>query len=127
MGEASVSRPELLSAIPVLPAIDLRASTLFYSSRFGFEVVYEEGGTAVLDRDSIRIVLWHCDDPEIPKQTSCRVIVRGIDALFAELESAGVVHPNGALEEKPWGFREFTALDACGNAIVFAEPVEPAT
>jgi hypothetical protein len=33
-----------------------------------------------------------------------------------------VIHPNGVLETKPWGLKEFTVLDLDGNGITFYEP-----
>lgn len=33
--------------------------------------------------------------------TSCRIDFTGIDALYEEMRAAGVVHPNGALQEQP--------------------------
>jgi len=35
--------------------------------------------------------------------------------------ASGVIHPNGGLADKPWGFREFAALDNNGNLITFAQ------
>ena len=60
-------------------------------------------------------------NPELPRWTACRVNVVGVEELHAEYQRAGVIHPNGALMSQPWGFREFTALDLFGNAIVFGE------
>ena len=45
----------------------------------------------------------------------------GIDALYEEMTAAGVVHPNGSLQEQPWGMREFAVLDGDGNLIKFSE------
>jgi hypothetical protein len=36
------------------------------------------------------------------------VNVEGIEALYDEYRPKGVIHPNGALETKPWGAKEFT-------------------
>jgi len=49
------------------------------------------------------------------------VYVAGIDDLFNELQSEGVIHPNAPLETKPWGSREFGILDPDGNLVTFAE------
>jgi len=47
--------------------------------------------------------------------------VQDIDALYAEMEPKGVVHPNGWLQKKPWGVREFGVLDGDRSLITFAE------
>ncbi len=44
-----------------------------------------------------------------------------IETLYAEYQQAGVIHPNGTLEEKPWGLKEFVALDMDGNGLFFFE------
>ena len=49
--------------------------------------------------------------------------VEGIDALYAEMQAAGVVHPNGLLQQQPWGMKEFAVLDGDGNLIKFGERV----
>ena len=114
------------SAIPVLPASDIEASVAFYQAKLGFSLAFQYPEYAGVQCGSVQIHFWHCADPEIPKVSSCRVNVLGVDALYQEAQKQGVVHPNGPLEDKPWGFREFTAIDCCGNAIVFAEAHEPA-
>ncbi len=110
-------------ATPVLPALDLAQALDFYERRLGWRKVFcfPELGYAGLERNGATLHLWKCDDPEIPRNSSCRFRVRGVDALYAEYQAAGVVHPNGALELKPWGSREFIALDRDGNALHFAE------
>jgi len=39
------------------------------------------------------------------------VVVTGIEAIYAEYqERGGKVHPNGSLQTKPWGTKEFAAI-----------------
>ena len=114
--------PTLRSTVPVLASLDIAKTIEFYVSKLGFEEVYvqpEEYGIA--KRDDISIHFWACDDPKLPQNTSCRVQVDDIDDLYAELLPRGVVHPNGPLQEKPWGSREFAILDSDGNLITFFE------
>ena len=116
---------EFSSAIPVLPASDIEESVTFYQSKLGFSLAFQYPQYAGVQAGPIQIHFWHCEDLEIPKSTSCRVNVMGVDALYQEALKQGVVHPNGPIENKPWGFREFTVIDCCGNAIIFAEPQRP--
>ena len=47
-----------------------------------------------------------------------RLAVKGIEALYAEYQKrGGKVHPNGPLEEKPWGTKEFGAIDPNGVCV----------
>jgi catechol 2,3-dioxygenase-like lactoylglutathione lyase family enzyme len=119
---ASAIAPTLNSVAPVLASLDIERSVTFYCSRLGFARVYVEPGVwGIVTRDSIQIHFWPCPDKNIAENTSCRVYVSGIEALFGELQPLGVVHPNAPLEPKPWGSREFGVLDPDGNLITFTE------
>jgi DNA-binding transcriptional MerR regulator len=108
-------------AIPVLASLDLEATQHFYATRLGFDPLFTYPDYAISARDGIQLHFWLTDDPAAPSITSCRIDVTGIDALYAEMQAAGVVHPNGALQEQPWGFKEFAVLDGDGNLIKFGE------
>jgi len=55
-------------------------------------------------------------------QTMVRITVQSIDAMYAQYqERGGTVHPNGGLEAKPWGGREFSAIDPNGVCVTFRE------
>ena len=45
--------------------------------------------------------------------------------LYEEYQAKGVIHPNGRLDEKLWGTKEFGGLDPTGVCITFYEPVAP--
>jgi hypothetical protein len=47
--------------------------------------------------------------------------VAGIEQLFEEYSTKGVIHPNGGLALKPWGVLEFSVLDPDGNLITFQQ------
>jgi catechol 2,3-dioxygenase-like lactoylglutathione lyase family enzyme len=120
--QASATVPTLNSAAPVLASLDIERTVSFYCSRLGFSRVYVDPGVwGIVTRDSVQIHFWPCSDKRIAENTSCRVYVSGIDALFAEIEPMGVVHPNASLAQKPWGSREFGVLDPDGNLITFAD------
>ncbi len=111
-----------MSASPVLASLDIERTVSFYCSRLGFTRVYAESGVwGIVSRDAVQIHFWPCSNRGIAENTSCRVYVAGIDDLFNELQSEGVIHPNAPLETKPWGSREFGILDPDGNLVTFAE------
>lgn len=112
-------------AIPVLASLDLDATQRFYADRLGFDAMFRYPDYAICARDGVQIHFWLTDDADIPKETSCRIDVEGIDALYAEMQAAGVVHPNGPLTEQPWGMKEFAVLDGDGNLIKFGERAAP--
>jgi hypothetical protein len=48
---------------------------------------------------------------KVGDQTMVRNAVQGIEAMYAEYQKhGGKVHPNGALQTKPWGTKEFAAI-----------------
>jgi catechol 2,3-dioxygenase-like lactoylglutathione lyase family enzyme len=112
----------LLAAIPMLAVADIAAGVDFYR-RIGFAVLFQSGDYAALSRDDVHLHLWQCGDRSVADNTACRMRVAGIEALYAECEAAGIVHPNGALRGTDRGTREFTVLDPQGGAITFVEPV----
>jgi catechol 2,3-dioxygenase-like lactoylglutathione lyase family enzyme len=105
------------TTIPALPCRDVAASAAYYVDRFGFTVVHQDEGFAVLNRDSSRIHLWQSGDDgwsarrvedlqDSPVRTgaetflagtaSCRIEVdslESVDQLFVELAATGVLHP----------------------------------
>jgi catechol 2,3-dioxygenase-like lactoylglutathione lyase family enzyme len=111
------------SAVPVLPVEDVAKAVDFYTRRLGFSKAFEFGPYAGVRRGAVTIHLDAAENGVFPGPTACRVDVRGVDALCAEMEAKGVLHPDEPLETKPFGMRQFSVLDCCGNRITFAEPV----
>ena len=115
---------ELTSAVPVLPVQDVSKAIDFYTTRLGFAKVFAFGPYAGVQRGAVTIHLDGAEVAAYPGPTCCRVNVRGVDALWSELqEHPDVLHPGEPLETKPSGQRQFSVLDCCGNRITFAEPV----
>lgn len=128
-------RPALKAAVPVLPVADIDRAVAFWRERLGFNVGHADAGYAILERDMIEVHLWAATDstwkerPDKPIITgaetflagtaSARVHVDGIEDLFREMQAASVLHPAGALSDKPYGLREFAVLDLDGNLITF--------
>lgn len=109
------------NVIPVMPALNISRSIIFYEQQLGFAKKFEFNDYAGLTRGGIEIHLWLCENPKIPENTSCRINVSNIEELYQEYQQVNVIHPNGKLEQKPWGLKEFIILEVNGNAIHFAE------
>ena len=111
-------------AIPLFPQPNIKRATEFYRDKMGFEILfmYGEDYGGVL-RDEFLLHFWKCEDKKIAENTSCRVEVDDAETLYKEFSKTGVIHPNGALEVKPWGYKEFAILDEAGNLIRFAEEI----
>jgi DNA-binding transcriptional MerR regulator len=122
--DAGATRITLQRAIPVLASLDLEATQRFYADKIGFRPVARYPDYAICARDGVQLHFWLTDDVDIPKETSCRIDVVGIELLYEEMTTAGVVHPNGPLRQQPWGFKEFAVLDGDGNLITFGERMD---
>ena len=131
-------------AIPVLPVRDAAAASAFYVDKLGFRELHRDEGYVVLARDAVQIPLWAARDESwrtrggekpvvsgaesfLAGTASCRVHEPEIEALYETCRAAGIVHPNGPLADKPWGFHEFAVLDADGNLITFFRRLPPAS
>ena len=110
----------LIAAIPKLASLNIERSLTFFE-RLGFTRLHTSDDYGVARRDSVSVHFWLCSDPRTPKETGCRISVKAIGELFETYSKLGVVHPNGQLESKPWGMREFSILDADGNLVTFNE------
>jgi glyoxalase/bleomycin resistance protein/dioxygenase superfamily protein len=139
----SADRPAavgLRRTIPALPVRDVGAAVTCYRDRFGFEVRHEAGDLAVVARDDAVLHLWGATDDDwraredldrnpvcsgaesfLAGTASCRIEVSDVDALFAELESADVLHDvsRAGVTLTDFGTREFATLDVDGNLLTF--------
>jgi catechol 2,3-dioxygenase-like lactoylglutathione lyase family enzyme len=131
--------------IPAMPVRDAAAAVAFYRDRLGFDVLHHDGGFAVMGRDEAVVHLWEASDEswrergtgETPVRSgaesfiagtaSCRIVVEGVDELFAELRARDVLHPvsKDGVDETDFGTREFATLDQDGNLVTFFTWVRP--
>jgi len=99
----------------------------YYINQLGFR---ETGSTdfpayLMVQKDQIEIhfFLFELLDP---KENYGQVYIRtnNIDGLYQSLLDTGVtIHPNGPLQTKPWGQREFSLLDPDNNLLTFGQAV----
>lgn len=117
-------RVRILSVTAILPARDVEAALAFYEEALGFQRVFEVGEPAEyagMRCGGAEIHFFHCEDKRVLDRAACRVRVGGIETLYETCRKRGIIHSEGALETKPWGFKEFTALDPHGIALTFYE------
>jgi len=110
----------LKAAIPKLPAASIERSLEFYAT-LGFTRIAAYADYGIVARDDVQVHLWRCDDPHLARASGCRIVVEGVAELYARYSPLNVIHPNGSLETKAWGWREFSVLDVDGNLLTFAE------
>ena len=124
-----MNNPPVLGNIsPLIPAgNDIEKAIAFYEQQLGFTAIHKEGNPirmAVVKRDSAEIFLVKNDYKHLPEGISIRIQVDGIEQLYEEFQAkgGGMIDPNGQLETKPWGMKEFVVIDPAGVCITFCEP-----
>lgn len=124
---ATNNRPQIGNISPLIPAgDDLEKFIKFYEEKLGFTTIHQEGNPirmAIVKRDNAEIFLVKSDYHDLAKEISLRLQVTGIEQLYQEFLSQGgeMIHPNGKLETKPWGPKEFTVIDLAGVCLTFYE------
>lgn len=110
---------------PKLPMRDKAITKAYYIDQLGFRSV----GTSdypdylLLQKDHIQLHFFAFKDLD-PAENYGQVYIRvaGIEAFYQELLSRKVaIHPNGPLQTKPWGQKEFSLLDPDHNLLTFGE------
>lgn len=122
-------KPVFKDAIPVLPSTNVAASLKWWTEVCGFEEVFSHGTPptyAGIRRDDATLHLAGMADAKLARtvadQTMVRLRVSRVEELYAEFQNrGGEVHPNGSLQTKPWGSKEFAAIDPAGVCVTFAE------
>ena len=97
----------------------------YYINKLAFEPVgnYEYEDYLMLRKDSVEIHFFSFPGLE-PTQNYGQVYIRvnDIESWYRLLIDKEVeIHPNGALELKPWGQKEFSLLDPDNNLLSFGE------
>ena len=134
-----------IRTIPALPVRDTDTAVAFYRDRLGFAVAHQHTGFARMVRDAAEVHLWESGDeewrdrdglPDRPVQSgaesfiagtaSCRIEVDDVDAGYAEMSEAGVLHyaDPGGPTDTDFGTREFAISDLDNNLIVFFQAQE---
>jgi catechol 2,3-dioxygenase-like lactoylglutathione lyase family enzyme len=119
--------PKLGNISPLIPAgDDVEAAIAFYEQKLGFKAIHTEGDPvrmAIVERDGATLFLVKNGDKHVAEWTSLRIQVDGIEQLYEEFQAkdSAIIHPNGQLEIKPWGPKEFIVLDLAGVCLTFYE------
>jgi uncharacterized glyoxalase superfamily protein PhnB len=106
-----------LDVTPTLPVADMAQAVSFYRAA-GFDVrLYEGGGFAFVTHDDESVfdldLIEHLDPAA--NAAGCYIIVPDVDGWHTRLSSIGL--QTTALEDMPWGMREFRLTDPSGNNV----------
>lgn len=115
-----------LTVHPKLPMRDKSITKKYYLNALGFKEVggsYEEYLMVKKDAVELHFFLFQNLNP-LENYGQIYLRTEHIDKIYQSLLNAKVpIHPNGALEIKPWGQKEFSLLDPDHNLLTFGEGI----
>jgi hypothetical protein len=110
---------------PKLPMRNKVLTKDFYLNKLNFKELGDYGDYLILGKDHIEIHFFEFKDLD-PKENYGQVYIRtnDINKLYNELlNNKTSIHPNGPLQIKPWGQKEFALLDPDHNLLTFGESI----
>ncbi|MEZ5033117.1 MAG: VOC family protein [Saprospiraceae bacterium] len=110
---------------PKLPMRNRAATIAFYVDQLQFRVEGDYGSYIIVRRDQVELHFFESKNLD-PNENDGQVYIRtdAIDQLYQEwLDRQVPIHPNGHLEDKLWGQREFALLDPDHNLLTFGQPI----
>ncbi|MDN4164459.1 VOC family protein [Cytophagales bacterium LB-30] len=116
----------MLTAIhPKLPMRDKQATREFYTNKLGFKEFgsADFDGYLMMEKDQIQLHFFEFKtlDPQV-NYGQVYIRTQGIEELYRTLQERNTaIHPNGKLQIKPWGQKEFSILDPDNNLLTFGQ------
>lgn len=113
---------------PKLPMRDKVLTKNYYVNQLGFQLVGENDfdGYLMVYKDHVQLHFFEFKDLD-PAENYGQVYIRtnDIDALYHSFLAKKItIHPNGQMEIKPWGQKEFALLDPDNNLLTFGQGIE---
>ena len=110
---------------PKLPMRSKGVTTKYYVDLLGFNKTGNQDfdGYLMLKKDGIEIHFFQFKEL-VPSENYGQVYIRtdDIESLYQTFLDHGVsIHPNGPLQTKPWGQKEFSLLDPDNNLLTFGQ------
>ncbi len=112
---------------PKLPMRDKSVTREYYSNQLGFKEFgsADYDGYLMMEKDKIQIHFFEFKKLK-PKRNYGQIYIRtaNIEEFYKSLlEKQTAIHPNGKLETKPWGQKEFSILDPDNNLLTFGQNI----
>lgn len=117
----------LTNVNPKMPMRNKSVTKDFYVNKLGFRNVgsSDYNGYLMVEKDSIEIHFFEFKELE-PKENYAGVYIRtnNIESLYQSfLDNKISIHPNGKLQTKDWGQKEFSLLDPDNNLLTFGQRI----
>jgi catechol 2,3-dioxygenase-like lactoylglutathione lyase family enzyme len=110
---------------PKLPMRNRKRTRDFYENKLGFTYIGSDDFEVylIMQKDQIQIHFFEFNELD-PSENYGQVYIRtnDIDGLYQTfLDNKASIHPNGQLQNKSWGQREFAILDPDNNLLTFGQ------
>lgn len=116
----------MLTAIcPKLPMRNNLVTKNFYINQLGFSEIEDYGNYLLLEKDELELHFFEFTDLNIHENYG-QIYIRtnDIDNLYQSfLDRQVKIPPNGTLQTKAWGQKEFALLDPDNNLLVFGQSI----
>lgn len=117
----------LTNVNPKLPMRDKNATFNYYVNELGFTVFgsLDYDHYLMVEKENVQLHFFEFKDLNTEENYG-QVYIRtnDIDGLYQSLLDNNVaIHPNGSLETKPWGQREFSLIDPDKNLLTFGQSI----
>jgi len=116
----------LIDINPKLPMRDKFLTKEFYTKKLEFKLIAEYDEYLIFGKDKIEIHFFVFKNLD-PEENYGQVYIRtnDIEKLYQSLLDRKIsIHPNGHLETKPWGQKEFALLDPDNNLLTFGHTLK---
>ena len=110
---------------PKLPMRNKAVTEDFYITKLEFKKIGDFEGYLMVLKDAIEIHFFEFQTLN-PKENYGQIYIRtnAIEQLYQEMMDKKLsIHPNGSLQIKPWGQKEFSMLDPDNNLITFGQSI----
>jgi catechol 2,3-dioxygenase-like lactoylglutathione lyase family enzyme len=120
-----MTRARMQFIAPAFVTADVRSAVEFYTSMLGFELIGDHPGLKILERESARVHFLVTENVASSKSAKggCCIYVDDVDRLYAEFAARGVAIA-AAPVTRPWGYRDFSAIDPDGHELLFAQHLQ---
>jgi len=118
--------PILEGVVPILSVGDLQGAIEYYTAVLGFDVAWEWGEPPYLAsvfRDQVEVNLSQVDSSAVVGASKVYFQVLDVDAYYELVTTAGA-KVDVALDERPYGMKDFRIVDPSGNELSFGEALD---
>lgn len=110
----------LQKAIPLLPALNMRATIDFYETRLGFKGT-NMGSYAIIKHGDAELHFYLVMNAAAFHAGSCLIFADNVEDLYTAFAGKDMLYPPGQIKDSTFGRKEFSIQDNNGNVIRFGK------